>query len=102
MRRPTQIHPTLHRTQRWVCPKTALISSSFLCVKKVSQHSYVGPVIIAWIYCHLGDRDNGFIWLNKAYDQRACTLSFGLGAPLYDVIRDDSRFGELLTKLRLD
>ncbi len=67
-----------------------------------SQHSYVGPVIISWIYCHLGDRDNGFIWLNKAYDQRACTLSFGLGAPLYDVIRDDSRFAELLTKLGLD
>ncbi|MFN2636300.1 MAG: protein kinase [Gemmatimonadaceae bacterium] len=66
-----------------------------------SERMYVGPVVISWIYCHLGERDKAFEWLNKAYDQRSCTLSFGLGAPLYDVIRDDERFAALLTKLAL-
>jgi serine/threonine-protein kinase len=67
-----------------------------------SKTSYVGPVIISWIYSHLGEPDNGFDWLRRAYDERACTLSFGLRAPLYDVIREDPRFSELLAKLRLE
>jgi TolB-like protein/Flp pilus assembly protein TadD len=66
-----------------------------------SRGTYIGPVVISWIYCHLGETGAAFEWLNKAYDERACTLSFGLRAPLYDVIRDDRRFTELLTKLRL-
>ena len=66
-----------------------------------STRTYVGPTIISWIYCHLGERDNAFEWLEKAYDQRACTLGFGLRAPLYDAIRDDPRFGQLLSKLQL-
>jgi len=66
-----------------------------------SRTTYIGPTIISWIYCHLGERDSAFEWLEKAYDQRACTLGFGLRAPLYDAIRDDPRFGQLLSKLQL-
>jgi serine/threonine protein kinase/Tfp pilus assembly protein PilF len=66
-----------------------------------STRTYVGPVVIAWIYCSLGERDPAFAWLQKAYEQRACTLSFGLGAPVYDVIRDDERFADLRAKLGL-
>jgi serine/threonine protein kinase/Tfp pilus assembly protein PilF len=66
-----------------------------------SRRMYVGPTVISWIYSHLGERDRAFEWLEKAYEQRDCTLGFGLRAPMYDVIRDDARFGELLTKLRL-
>jgi adenylate cyclase len=66
-----------------------------------SNKMYVAPIIISWIYCHLGERDSAFEWLEKAYDQHACTLGFGLRAPLYDAIRDDPRFGQLLNKLRL-
>jgi tetratricopeptide (TPR) repeat protein len=66
-----------------------------------SRKTYVAPLIISWIYCHLGESDNAFDWLARAYDERACSLSFGLRAPLYDVIREDSRFAGLLAKLRL-
>ena len=66
-----------------------------------SKRMYVAPIIPSWIYCHLGEPDSAFEWLNKAYEQRACTLGFGLRAPLYDGIRDDPRFGELLAKLGL-
>lgn len=66
-----------------------------------STRMYVGPTVISWIYAHLGDRDRGFEWLAKAYDQRDCTLGFGLRAPMYDVVRDDPRFDGLLTKLGL-
>jgi hypothetical protein len=62
---------------------------------------YVGPTVISWIYANLGERDLAFEWLEKAYQQRDCTLGFGLRAPMYDVIRDDPRFDSLLTKLAL-
>jgi serine/threonine-protein kinase len=66
-----------------------------------SKRTYVGPTVISWIYAHLGERDSAFEWLEKAYDQRDCTLGFGLRAPMYDVIRDDARFDGLITKLGL-
>ena len=66
-----------------------------------SKRTYVGPTVVSWIYSHLGERDRAFEWLEKGYDQRDCTLGFGLRAPLYDVIRDDPRFGDLLKKLGL-
>jgi serine/threonine-protein kinase len=66
-----------------------------------SKRHYVGPTLVSWIYAHLGERDRAFEWLAKAYDQRDCTLGFGLRAPMYDVVCDDPRFGELLTKLGL-
>ncbi|MDP9205072.1 MAG: protein kinase [Gemmatimonadota bacterium] len=66
-----------------------------------SKRMYVGPTVISWIYSHLGEHDRAFEWLEKAYDQRDCTLGFGLRAPMYEVIRDDPRFGRLLTKLGL-
>jgi tetratricopeptide (TPR) repeat protein len=66
-----------------------------------SKRMYVGPVLISWIHCHLDEPDQAFEWLEKAYDQHACTLGFGLRAPLYDGIRDDPRFTKLLAKLGL-
>jgi adenylate cyclase len=67
-----------------------------------SKRMYVGPTVISWIYSHLGEHDRAFEWLERAYDQHDCTLGFGLRAPMYDVIRDDPRFGALLTKLGLN
>ena len=64
-----------------------------------SRRTYVGPTVISWIYSHLGERDQAFEWLEKAIEQRDCTLGFGLRAPMYDVIRDDPRFDRLLKKL---
>jgi serine/threonine protein kinase/tetratricopeptide (TPR) repeat protein len=66
-----------------------------------SKRTYVGPTLISWIYSHLGERDRAFEWLVKGYEQRDCTLAFGLRVPLYDVIRDDPRFGSLLKRLGL-
>ena len=66
-----------------------------------STRMYVGPTVISWIYSHLGEHDRAFELLENAYEQRDCTLGFGLRAPMYDVIRDDSRFGAILAKLGL-
>ena len=66
-----------------------------------STRSYVSPILISWIYANLQDPDSTFEWLGKAYDERTCTLGSGVGYAIYDGIRDDPRFGELLLKLGL-
>jgi hypothetical protein len=66
-----------------------------------SRQNYVAPIIISWIHLQLGDHDAAFEWLDRAYDERSCTFSLGLGSSLYDPIRNDPRFDELHTKLGL-
>ncbi len=67
-----------------------------------STRSYVAPILVSWIYANLGEPDSAFEWLGKAYDERTCTLGPGIGYALYDGIREDPRFGELLHKLGLN
>jgi hypothetical protein len=66
-----------------------------------STRTYVAPILISWIYANLQDPDSAFEWLGKAYDEQTCTLGLGIGFALYDAIRDDPRFGELVAKLGL-
>jgi len=66
-----------------------------------STRSYVAPILISWIYANLQERDSAFEWLGKAYNERTCTLGVGIRFALYDGIRDDPRFAELLQKLGL-
>ncbi|HJQ10755.1 MAG TPA: protein kinase [Gemmatimonadaceae bacterium] len=66
-----------------------------------SEQTYVAPIIISWIHLQLGDRDSAFEWLSRAFEERSCTFSLGLGSSLYDPIRDDPRFTELATRVGL-
>jgi serine/threonine-protein kinase len=67
-----------------------------------SRRKYVAPILMSWIYSNLEERDSAFEWLGKAYDERTCTLGLGIRFALYDGIREDPRFGELLHKLGLN
>ena len=62
---------------------------------------YLPPQEIALIYLGLGDGQNTFIWLNKAADERFAPLASITVDPLFDTIRSDERFDELLKKLSL-
>ena len=66
-----------------------------------STNKYVAPIIISWIHLHLGDRDRAFEWLKRAYDERSCTFSLGLGSSLYDPVREDPRFVDLAGRVGL-
>jgi serine/threonine-protein kinase len=68
---------------------------------ETSAEHYVAPIIISWIHLHVGDHDAAFEWLDRAYNERSCTFSLGLGSSLYDPIRNDPRFEELHSKLGL-
>jgi TolB-like protein/Tfp pilus assembly protein PilF len=60
----------------------------------------IPPIGVARIYIGLGDKDNAFQWLRKAVDKRSVSL-FLLADPVYDPLRSDARFTELLRQMRL-
>ena len=62
---------------------------------------YVPPTEIADTFAALGRKDEGFQWLNKAYDERAAALVYLKVAQVYDPLRSDPRFTELLKRLHL-
>jgi TolB-like protein/tRNA A-37 threonylcarbamoyl transferase component Bud32/lipoprotein NlpI len=67
-----------------------------------SQESYVPPTSIASLYFTLGENDQGFEWLEKAYQVRDWFLSFIKINSLYDPVRTDPRFKLMLKKMNLD
>jgi len=67
-----------------------------------SKASYISPYMIASIYAGLGEKDNAFEFLDKAYDERSADLSYFLKADLrMDTLRSDPRFQRLIKRMRL-
>lgn len=67
-----------------------------------SQESYVPPTSIASLYFTLGENDQGFEWLEKAYQVRDWFLSYIKVSSLYDPVRTDPRFELMLKRMNLD
>ena len=47
----------------------------------------------------LGDKDQGFAWLEKAYAARSFQVLWFKVEPEYDALRSDPRFVDLLRRL---
>ena len=59
------------------------------------------PVAIAWRYIYAGDYDRAMDWLEEAFEVRDPILT-GIGtSPLYDPLRSDPRFQDLLRRMNL-
>ncbi|MGH8100657.1 MAG: protein kinase domain-containing protein [Chthoniobacterales bacterium] len=52
-------------------------------------------------YARLGDREQAFYWLDRAFDQRAPWLVYAKVAPVYDNLRSDPRFNAFLQRMGL-
>lgn len=72
--------------------------------KELSKQRYVSPYSIATIYVGLGEKDQAFEWLRKAYEDRSVWLiHLHLKAdPRLDGLRSDPRFTALLKKMGLE
>ncbi|UCG30680.1 MAG: protein kinase [candidate division WOR-3 bacterium] len=66
-----------------------------------ARKSYVWPFLFAKIHAALGENDKAFEWLEKAYQERDCSLSHLLTDESVDCIRTDPRFDDLLKKIGL-
>jgi len=68
---------------------------------KQSKQSYVSPYGIAMIYVGLGEKDEAFTWLRKAYQERTWDLVYLKVDPKLDSLRTDPRLTDLLRQLNL-
>lgn len=71
-------------------------------VMKTSRTSYVSPYVLARIYMGFPDKNRAFEWLEKAFDERDSRLIHLKAAPIFDCLRGDPRYYELLRKIGLD
>lgn len=62
---------------------------------------YVPSYWVALIYVGLGDKDQAFSWLERAFQERSTWLVWAKVEPRFDVLRSDPRFTSLLKRMRL-
>lgn len=71
-------------------------------LEHLSQNRHVTAYTIASIYSAIGDRDQAFVWLNKATEQRSSQMLLIRLDPIFDKVRSDQRYTQLLKSINLD
>ena len=59
------------------------------------------PFFIALVYTALGEKDSAFQWLDRAVAERSGSIRYLKVEPRLDSLREDPRFGQLLTAVGL-
>ena len=54
---------------------------------------------IATIYIGLDEKDEAFVWLEKAYEERVSQLVYIQIDPVFDPLRSDPRFQDLVRRM---
>jgi tetratricopeptide (TPR) repeat protein len=70
-------------------------------LQRMSTNRYVPSLYIALVYTGLGEKDQAFKWLDKAYEERCEYLLYLRSEPLADPLRNDPRFPIFLDRLGL-
>jgi len=69
--------------------------------KQLANRRYVDPGYIGYMYGKLGDKDQAFAFLEKAYVEKAGSLQNIKVAPEMDSVRTDPRYIDLLKRMGL-
>lgn len=70
-------------------------------LREMSKRRYVSPYLFAVVYAGLGDKEQTFVWLGKAYEDRSFFLIWLKVEPCFDSLRDDTRYKDLLRRIGL-
>ncbi len=70
-------------------------------LKTISKKRHVRAYDFHLIYLGLGEKDEALAWLERAYEERLPFPIFLKPDPIYDPIRSDPRFADLLRRLGL-
>src|SRR5438105_254406 len=71
-------------------------------LKRRSQAGYVGPAAFVHAYLGLGEYDEVFGWFEQAFQEQSTMLQSLKVLPLYDPVREDPRFRDLLRRVGLN
>lgn len=107
---------TLEREKPTLPPERYLIGKAYLLAQtghppearallaqilQISKAQYIDPGDIAAVYFALNDRDNGFLWLDKAYQSESRWLTTLNVMPLLAPLHSDPRFIDLIHRAGL-
>jgi hypothetical protein len=70
-------------------------------LQELAKSKYVSSVELAPIYAGLGENDQAFAYLEKAYEERSPELVNLRVEPRFDSLRSDPRFTELCYRIGL-
>ncbi len=71
-------------------------------LKKLARQRNIPPINFAIIYAGLGEKDQAFAWLEKVYEEgNGRTLGEVRVNPMFDSLRSDPRFANLLRRVNL-
>ena len=71
-------------------------------LKERSNREYVSPYYMALAYMGLREKDQAFAWLERACQERDFWVRFLKVDPVWDSLRSDPRFGDILRRIGLD
>ena len=70
-------------------------------LNEAAKQMYVAPISWVMLYLGVGDVENAFAWLEKAAEARDVLLCYLKVGPIYDAIREDPRYSDLLQRIGL-
>ncbi|MDQ3252950.1 MAG: hypothetical protein M3R15_03420, partial [Acidobacteriota bacterium] len=82
-----------------VAGKTARARDVLNRLQQPRPGGYVSPYFVAIVYTGLGEKDQAFVWLRRAYEDRHPGLVLLKIDPRFNHLRDDARFTEIVRQL---
>ena len=68
-------------------------------LKQRSKRQFISPCVLAIVHAGLGEKDEAFEWLERAYSSRDFMLTLLKIEPTYDLLRDDPRYADLMRRV---
>ena len=68
---------------------------------ELNKTRYVTPAALANVYIGLGDKEQAFVWLEKAYQEKSNYLAWLKMFPIIDPLRSDPRYADLVRRVGL-
>jgi hypothetical protein len=70
-------------------------------LKQLSTQRFVYAYGIALVYVGLGDKDQAFQWLEKSFQDHEARINRLKVDPLFDSVRSDARYADLIHRIGL-
>jgi tetratricopeptide (TPR) repeat protein len=84
------------------CARAGRVREARECLRELKERleeDTIGLFEVALIYAGLGEKDQAFEWLDKAYEERDKGLMYLKAEPALDPLRSDPRFQDLLRRM---
>jgi adenylate cyclase len=68
-------------------------------IRALAKHEYISPFYLAMIYAALGNKEESFACVERSIEDRSAEIESLLHDPMFELVRSDPRFEDLLKKV---